>query len=231
MAGLGHELVGLHDSEVGQAAEVGLEAPDALVARVHRVVMRGWVLVVDMVAMHGDPVAGLPVANGRTNAQHHARGVGANDVIIECVATAELALFAEAIEKAERWQRLEDAGPHGVEVDRAGHHGNDGFVGADLGPGHVANMQALAGILIGRGNAFEHAHVFAAHICGPIRVGQWDAAELGSGCTGLDGFKDLFHPLTLPIDSERPLTVHLRFCRPLLLAYRSVASLAYARIH
>ena len=37
---LRHELVGLHDGEVGQAAEVRLEAPDALVGGEHGVVVR-----------------------------------------------------------------------------------------------------------------------------------------------------------------------------------------------
>src|SRR5262249_2995111 len=36
---LGHELVGLDDAEVGQAAVVRLEAPDALVGGEHRVVV------------------------------------------------------------------------------------------------------------------------------------------------------------------------------------------------
>ena len=52
--GLRHELVRLHDRDLGEAAEVGLEAPDALVRRHHRVVVRRRVLVVDVQAVHGD---------------------------------------------------------------------------------------------------------------------------------------------------------------------------------
>ena len=59
---LRHELVGLDDGELGQAAEVGLEAPDALVVAEHRVVVAARVLVVDVVAVHDDLVARLPVA-------------------------------------------------------------------------------------------------------------------------------------------------------------------------
>ena len=51
--------------EVGQAAEVRLEAPDALVGGEHRVVVRRRVLVVDVVAVHDDLVARLPVAHRR----------------------------------------------------------------------------------------------------------------------------------------------------------------------
>ncbi len=60
---LGHELVGLHHRHVGQAAEVRLEAPDPLVGGQHGVVVGGGVLVVDVVAVDGDLVAGLPVAH------------------------------------------------------------------------------------------------------------------------------------------------------------------------
>ena len=70
---LGHQLVGLDDGEVGEAAEVGLEAPDPLVGGEHRVVVRRRVLVVDGVAVDRDPVAGLPVAHRRADAQHDAR--------------------------------------------------------------------------------------------------------------------------------------------------------------
>ena len=75
--GLGHELVGLHQRELAEAAVVGLVAPDALVGGEHRVVVRARVLVVDVVAVHGDRVARLPRPHRRTDAQHHAGGVAA----------------------------------------------------------------------------------------------------------------------------------------------------------
>ena len=39
MLRLGHQLVGLDDGQLGQAAEVGLEAPDALLRVEHGVVV------------------------------------------------------------------------------------------------------------------------------------------------------------------------------------------------
>ena len=60
---LRHELVGLHDRDVGQTAEVGLEAPDALVGGQHGVVVGRRVLVVNVVAVDRDLVAGAPVAH------------------------------------------------------------------------------------------------------------------------------------------------------------------------
>ena len=56
---LRHQLVGLHQGELAEPAVVGLVAPDALVGGEHRVVVRARVLVVDVVAVHGDRVAGL----------------------------------------------------------------------------------------------------------------------------------------------------------------------------
>src|SRR5205807_3486100 len=85
VGGLGHDLVGLHHGEVGQAAEVGLETPDALVGSQHGVVVGRGVLVVDVVAVDDDPVAGLPVANGRAHADDNARGVRTDHVVGQVV--------------------------------------------------------------------------------------------------------------------------------------------------
>ena len=78
--GLRHQLVGLHHGELAEAAVVGLVAPDALVGGEHRVVVRARVLVVDVVAVHGDRVAGLPDPHRRADPQHDAGGVAADDV-------------------------------------------------------------------------------------------------------------------------------------------------------
>ena len=115
--GLRHQLVGLDDGEVGEPAEVGLEPPDQLVRREHRVVVGAGVLVVDVVAVDGDLVARLPVAHRRPDPQDHARRVGADDVVRQGVARAPLVLAAHLVEEAERRQRFEDRGPHRVEVD------------------------------------------------------------------------------------------------------------------
>ena len=107
-------------------------------------------LVVDVVAVDGDPVARLPVAHGRAGPQDHARGVGADHVVVEGVALAPGALLAQAVEEAEGGQRLEDRGPHGVEVDGAGHHRHVGLVGGQLGDGDLADVERLARVLVRR---------------------------------------------------------------------------------
>src|SRR4029077_17977679 len=78
---LRHELISLHDRDLAEAAEVRLVAPDALIRREHRVVVRGRILVVDVIAVHGDRVARLPVANGRADAQHDTGGVAPEHVV------------------------------------------------------------------------------------------------------------------------------------------------------
>ena len=154
---LRHQLVRLDDAEVGQAAEVRLEPPDPLVGGEHRVVVRRRVLVVDVVAVHGHPVARLPVANGGPDAQHDARGVGTDHVVRQRVALRPLALATQAVEEAERRQRLEDRRPHGVEVDARRHHGEVDLVGSEFRRGHVADVERLARVLVVGGDALEHA--------------------------------------------------------------------------
>ena len=69
VGGLGHQLVGLHDRDVREPAEVRLESPDSLIARQHRVVVAARILVVDVVAVDRDLVADLPVAHRRADPQ------------------------------------------------------------------------------------------------------------------------------------------------------------------
>ena len=147
---LGHQLVGLDHRDVGQAAEVRLEAPDALVGRQHGVVVGRGVLVVDVVAMDGDLVAHLPVAHGRPGAQHDARGVRAHHVVVEGMPLAPDALLAQAVQEAEGGKRLEDRGPHRVEVDGGGHDGHVGLVGGQLGQRHLLDVERRAGVLLRR---------------------------------------------------------------------------------
>ena len=145
VGGLGHDLVGLDDRQVGQAAEVGLEAPDALVGGQHRVVaLEGPGRRRSCSARpRGRP---LPVAHGRPDAQDHARR-GADDVEVLRPAGAPHRLAAQPVEEAEGGQRLEDRGPHRVEADRAGHDGEVHLVGRAARGGHLADVQRLAGSL------------------------------------------------------------------------------------
>ena len=65
VAGLGHQLVGLDQGQLGQAAEVGLEAPDPLLRVHHRVVVPGRVLQLHRQAVRHHLVAGLPPVHPR----------------------------------------------------------------------------------------------------------------------------------------------------------------------
>jgi hypothetical protein len=138
--GLGHELVGLDDRQVGEAAEVGLEAPDALVGGQHRVVVGGGVLVVEEVAVDGDPVARLPVPHGVADAEDDAGRVGPDHVVVLLVPGGPLGLTRQAVEEPERRHRFEDRGPDRVEVDRAGHDGQVHLVGCQLGRRHLVDV-------------------------------------------------------------------------------------------
>ena len=206
MCRLGHQLIGLDDGEIGQATEVGLEAPDPLVRAEHRIIVGGRVLIVDVVAVHGHPVPGFPVSDCRAGAEHDTGSVGTNDLIRKCMAAAPLALLAETIEEAERRQRFEDAGPHRVEVDRARHHCDDGFVRRNCGKRHFADVQALARVLVGRRDAFEHRRVFAADEHCPIRLGQRQARNLFATRLSLDRFENLVHQTMLPMGRKWPAT-------------------------
>ena len=169
---MGISWLALTTRQVGEPAEVGLEAPDPLVGGEHRVVVGRRVLVVDRVAVDRHPVAGLPVAHRRPDAQHDAGGVGADDVVRQGVAGGPRALAGVAVEEAERRQRLEDRRPHRVEVDARRHHGDVGLVGRQLGRGDVADVQALGRVLLGRLDPGEHVGVLAPHEGGAVVVGQ-----------------------------------------------------------
>jgi hypothetical protein len=69
---LGHQLVGLDQGQLGQAAEVGLEAPDPLLRVEHRVVVALVVLELDRQAVRDDRVAGLPLGDAGARRQHDA---------------------------------------------------------------------------------------------------------------------------------------------------------------
>ena len=151
--GFGHELVRLHQRELTETAVVGLVAPDALVRRQHRVVVRARVLVVDVVAVHRDRVTGLPRTHRRADAQHHTGGVAADHVERLVVTRAPHALASEPLQEPERGHRLEDRRPHGVEVHRRRHHRDQRLVGRQLGERHLVEVQRLAGILLRRRHA------------------------------------------------------------------------------
>ena len=200
---LRHQLVGLDDRQVGEPAEVGLEPPDALVGGEHRVVVRRRILVVDGVAVDGHAVAGLPVAHRRPDPQHDARRVGADDVVGQRMACRPRALAGEAVEEAERRQRLEDRRPHRVEVDARRHHRDVRLVGRQLGRGDVADVQALARVLLGGLDAGEHLGVLAPDERRSVVVGDGEAGQLVAARARLDGLQDLLHGRKLLAGSYR----------------------------
>ena len=84
-AGLGMQLVGLDQRQLGEAAEVRLEAPDALLGVEHRVVVADRALQLDRQAVRDDLVAGLPGVDARPGAQHDAGQVRPDDVVGQVV--------------------------------------------------------------------------------------------------------------------------------------------------
>ena len=146
--GLRHQLVGLDQRDVGEAAEVGLEAPDPLLRVEHRVVVAVGALQLDREAVRDHLVAGLPGVHARAGLEHHAGQVGADHVVGQVVPLGQRRELAVALEEAERRHRLEDRGPDGVVVDRAGHHRDVRLAGAELRERHVLDVQRLAGVLV-----------------------------------------------------------------------------------
>ena len=194
--GLGHELVGLHQRQLGEAAEVGLEAPDALLGVHHRVAVAVGALQLHREAVRDHPVAGLPGVDARPRAQHDAREVRADDVVGQVVARGERRDAAVAAQEAERRQRLEDRRPHGVVVDRARHHGDDRLARAQLGRGDLVDVQALPRVLLRGGDAREHVDLVGVHGDAAVVVGHRDSGERIE-LLGLDRVEDLLHGVGL----------------------------------
>ena len=177
-SGLGHQLVGLHQGEVGEAAEVGLEAPDPLLGVHHRVVVAVGALQLDREAVRDHLVAGLPGVHAQAGLEHHAGQVGADHVVGQVVPLGQRRHPAVALQEPERGDRLEDRGPHGVVVDGAGHHRDDRLAGTELGQGHVLDVDRLAGVLVLAGLALEHLRLVLVDRRGPVGVGELEVGEV-----------------------------------------------------
>ena len=190
---LGHELIRLHDGDVGQPAEVGLKAPDALVRGQHGVVVSRRVLIVDVIAVDGDLVAHLPVAHHGASAEDDAGRVRADDVVVEGVAGRPGALLGQTVEEAESRQGLEDGGPDRVEVDRRRHHGHIRLVGGQLGEGHRLDVKGPAGILVRGLQAVEHAGFTPLDEGGPVGVWQRERGQLVGRRAGEGSSQDVAH--------------------------------------
>jgi len=166
--GLRHELVGLDQREVGQTAEVGLEAPDSLLGVEHRVVVTVGVLELHGQTVRHDLLAGLPGVDTRAGAQNDAAQVGADHVIRQVVLLGQWRDPSVALEKAEGRHGLKDRGPHRVVVDGAGHHGHDRLARAELGDVDLLDVQAPAWVLVPAGQAGEHVDLVLVHRDGAV---------------------------------------------------------------
>ena len=187
-----HELVRLDQRQLGQAAEVRLEAPDALLGVHHRVGVPVRALQLDREAVRDDPVAGLPGVDAGPGAQHDAGEVRADHVVGQVVPLGQRGQPSVALEEAEGRQRLEDRGPDGVVVDGAGHHGDDRLAGAELGGRDLVEVQALARVLLPGGNALEHRRLVRVHRHPPVVIGDVERSD-GVVLLGEDGVEDLLH--------------------------------------
>ncbi len=139
-------------------------------------------------------VAGLPGVHAEPGREDDAGQVGADDVVGQVVALGQRGDPAVALQEAEGRQRLEDRGPHGVVVDRAGHHRDQRLAGAELGQGHVVDVQGLARVLLLGGHPLEHVHLVLVDHRGPVGLGKLEGGEvLRGGVAGEDGVEDVLH--------------------------------------
>jgi hypothetical protein len=130
--GLGHALLGLDLGELGEAAPVGLVAPDPEGRGVHRVAaaltdgqVRG-----PLAAVHDDLVADLDVGDVLADLVDDAGGVAAADV--EGLA-AEVAAGVPLVAGADDIDRDAEAGPDVVVVDPGRHDVDEHLVVGDVG--------------------------------------------------------------------------------------------------
>ncbi len=178
---LGHQLVGLDQRDLGEAAEVGLEAPDALLGVEHRVVVAVGGLQLDRQTVRDDLVTGLPGVDARAGAQDDAREVGADDVVRQVVTLGLRRQLSVPFQEAEGRQRFEDRGPDGVVVDRGGHHGHQGLTRPHLRHRNVVEMQRLARILVRGRRSLEEVGLFLSDNHAPVALGDAQTGEVFGG--------------------------------------------------
>jgi hypothetical protein len=147
-----------------------------------------------------DLIARLPLGHPGADPQHHARGVRADHVVGPVVPLRQRRDRAVALEEAERRHRLEDGRPHRVVVDRRRHHRDERLAGADLGRGHLLQVQCLARVLVLGGHAVEHVDLVGADHHAAVRLRDRDAADaselrgrIGGMLRAHDRFEDVVH--------------------------------------
>jgi hypothetical protein len=164
-----------------------------------------------MVAVNRDAIAGLPGAHRRTDSQDDTGGIAAHHLIRLGVTSRPLAFAGQTVERTEGADRLEDAGPHRVEVDAARHDCEVDLVGRQLGRRHVADVQTASRILVGRSNASPHVLLAAQHMHASVRLGNRQVGDVGRTGIGLDGVEDLLHRHRLPTGSSANETAATRW--------------------
>ena len=123
----------------------------------HRVVVRRRVLVVDVVAVHGDRVARASscappsrCAARRPDASLPITWYGWSWRLPHTLS------LPSRLRNSNVGQRLEDRRPHRVEVDRGRHHRDERLVGRELRQRELVDVDGLARVLVLRRQPVEH---------------------------------------------------------------------------
>jgi hypothetical protein len=122
--------------------------------------------------------AGLPGVHARAGLQHDAGQVAADHVVGQVVPLGDRRQAAVALEEAEGRDRLEDRGPDGVVVDRAGHDRDQRLTGRELRDRDLVDVQGLARVLLLGGQTLEHRLLVLAHHDAAVGLRQREVAEL-----------------------------------------------------
>jgi hypothetical protein len=114
-------------------------------------------------------------------------------VVVERVPGTPLRLLAEAVQEAEGGEGLEDRRPHRVEVDGGRHHAEVHLVRRKLRRRHLADVERLARVLVGRLDALPHRLLGAQHVGGPVALGDRERGDVLAGRAPFDGVEEVLH--------------------------------------
>ena len=131
----------LHARELGEAAPVGLVAPDFERRVVHRIVAvpDRWRVAIPDAAMYYDAVANLDVVHVMPDRVDDSRRVATADMKIRMIVFRLLA-------RADHVHRRAERSPHVVEIDARRHHVNQHFVGADFRHRDLLDLERMLGV-------------------------------------------------------------------------------------
>src|SRR5262249_7512322 len=129
-------------------------------------------------------------------------GVRPQDVVRLVVAGGEPTGTGKPPEEAERGYRLERRGPHGVVVDRTGHHRDERLVRRQFGHWHEPDPQRLADVLVV--SASEHLDVLDPDMRGEVLDRNLSPLQLIRGRVIEDDFGHGVHVIALPSLARTP---------------------------